>query len=118
MAEIKEKDWYDKNVFLNIFWTISGIAWLPIYGIFWVIWKYAKPGEELPKWLRWWGNRVDNLWDQFKEWVHCHKIPGTNKQINISFMMKNRETYGKLIRPDRDPDGNCWSNCDPEDCEE
>ena len=105
-----EKDWYDKNIFLNIFWTITAPPyWIVHLATFWM--------DERPKWIRWWGNRTDNLWDQFKEWVHCHKLPG-NKQINISFMMKNRETYGKLIRPDRDPDGNCWSNCDPEDCEE
>jgi hypothetical protein len=104
------KEWYDKNFFLNVIWTLTA-------PLFWIV-KLATSGmDKRPKWVRWWGNRVDNLWDAGKEWVHCRKIPFTNKQINISFMMKNRETYGKLIRPMRDPDGNCWSNCDPEDCE-
>jgi hypothetical protein len=107
-----KKDWYDENIFMNIFWLISGIAWLPISGIA----KIAYGDNELPKWIRWWGNRVDNLPDAIKEWIHCHDIPFTDKQINISRWMKNRETYGKIIRPRRDPAGNCWSNCDPEDC--
>ena len=102
------KEWYDKNIFLNIFWFISGIVWLPIYLV-------TIPMDKRPKWLRWWGNRVDNFPDLLKEWIHCHDIP-SDKQINISRWMKNRTTFGKLIRPRRDPDGNCWSNCDPEDC--
>ena len=109
--------WYDikDNWWLNSMWFVSGIVWGPIYLIWCLVtWDFSQDSK--PKWLRWWGNRVDNFPDQFKEWVHCHPLPG-NRQINISFLMKNRETYGKLIRPDRDPDGNCWSNCDPEDCE-
>lgn len=104
------KEWYDTNVWINILWMISGIFWLPIYLIFKLI------EQELPKWLRWWGNRVDNLVDQTKEWIHCHDIPYKDYHINISRWMKNRTTFGNLIRPRRDPDGNCWSNCDPEDC--
>jgi len=98
------KEWYDTNVFMNIFWTITRIAHLPIS----LTYRLFKIDQ--PKWLRWWGNRTDNLWDQLKEWVHCHKIPFTNKQINISFMMKNRDTYGKYIRPHAN-----YCNCDPED---
>jgi len=110
--------WYDKknNWILNILWLLSGVVWLPIYGA-WCLFTWDFSQDSKPKWLRWWGNRVDNLPDQLKEFIHCHDIPWTDKQINISFMMKNRETYGKIIRPRRDPDGNCWSNCDPEDCE-
>lgn len=94
----------DKNVWLNIFWFISGIVWLPIYLV-------TIPMDERPKWLRWWGNRVDNLVDQFKEWVHCHKIPWTNKQINISIIMQNRKPKTwDIIREHKD-----WPNCDPED---
>jgi hypothetical protein len=97
------KDESDKNLWLNIFWFLSGIVWLPIYlGTFWM--------KERPKWLRWWGNRVDNLGDQIMEFFHCHKIPFTNKQINISFLMKNRETTWDIIRENKK-----WPNCDPED---
>lgn len=118
------KEWYDTNIWLNILWMFSGIVWLPIYLVF-------KLGQiDRPKWLRWWGNRVDNLVDQFKEWIHCHDVPYwmgdlfyrepgvLNYHINISRWMNNRVTFGDLIRPRRDPDGNCWSNCDPEDCPE
>jgi hypothetical protein len=97
------KDESDKNVFLNILWFISGIVWIPIQlGTFWM--------KESPAWLRHWENKVDNLPDQFKEWAHCHKIPFTNKQINISFIMKNRETTWDIIRENKK-----WPNCDPED---
>jgi hypothetical protein len=98
-----EKHWYDTNVFVNILWFISGIVWLPIYVV-------TIPMKERPKWLRWWTNRVDNIVDQGKEWLHCRKIPFTNKQINISFMMKNRTTTWDIIREHKK-----WSNCDPED---
>jgi hypothetical protein len=103
------KEWYDTNFFMNIMWTITTPA-------LWIIELTTIGMDKRPKWIRWWHNRTDNLWDQIKEWVHCHKIPFTNKQINISFMMKNRETYGKFIRPMRDDAGKCWSNCDPDDC--
>jgi hypothetical protein len=105
------KEWYDKNVWLNILWFISGIVWLPIYLVTWAIFKRNAPDEELPKWIRWWGNRVDNLPDQVKEWLHCHRIPWTNYQLNISFLMKNRTTTWDIIRKH-----GCYPNCDPEDC--
>lgn len=101
------KEWYDKNIFLNIFWTLTFPADF-LVGLYFKVTKTEKP-----KWYRWWHNRTDNLWDAGKEWIHCHRIPFTNKQFNISFMMKNRETYGKFIREHK-----CWSNCDPEDFKE
>jgi hypothetical protein len=114
------KEWYDKNIWLNILWMISGILWLPIYGVCKVVEFIDRLGGPVhwrtPKWVRWWGNRVDNLVDQFKEYIHCHNIPYKDYHINISRWMNNRTTFGDLIRPRRDPDGNCWSNCDPEDC--
>lgn len=94
------KDWYDNNFFLNVFWTLTA----PIY------WPFKLVTGNKPKWVRWWGNRVDNLWDDGKEFLHCKKIPGTNKQINISRFMKNRDTWGEFIRPHKN-----WCNCDPED---
>lgn len=111
------KQWYDKNIWLNILWMSSGIIWLPIYIYFKLFpWTLYPEGEGTPKWVRWWGNRVDNLVDQFKEFIHCHNIPYKDYHINISRWMNNRTTFGDLIRPRRDPDGNCWSNCDSEDC--
>lgn len=107
-------NWYDNSWILNIFWFLSGAIWLPIY-IVWSLVTRDFSQDSKPKWLRWWGNRVDNLIDQLKEWLHCHKIPFTDYQLNISCIMKNRDPYGYLIRPNKDPDGNCWSNCDPED---
>lgn len=96
------KQWYDTNLLVNIGWTLSA----PLY---WPLRIYYR-NKKAPKWIRWWGNRTDNLWDQGKEAVHGMRIPFTNKQINISFMMKNRETYGKFIREDK-----WYDNLDPED---
>lgn len=112
-----EKQWYDKNMFISFLFLLSGVVWLPIYGG-WCLFTWDSSQDSKPKWLRWWGNRVDNFPDLLKEWIHCHDIPFTDKHINISRWMRNRTDFGKLIRPNRDPDGNCWSNCDPEDCQE
>lgn len=110
------KQWYDKNLFISFLFLLTA----PVWGIIYVIWSIATGDwsqDSKPKWIRWWGNRVDNFPDLFKEWVHCHDIPFTDKQINISRWMRNRESFGPIIRPRRDPEGNCWSNCDPEDME-
>ena len=103
------KNKHDKSFLLSLLWTISGIAWLPTY----LLYKASDLDE--PKWLRWWGNRVDNLVDYAKEWIHCRAIPFTNLQLNLSVIMKNRETYGRLLRPRLDDTGRKWCNCDPED---
>lgn len=112
------KDWYDENIFLNLLWLISGVVYVPIFLVAYIICK--TKGIELPKWIKWWGNRVDNFTDQIMEWIHCHKIPYSEKiwpkkwpqglQFNISCIMKNRETTWDIIRPH-----GCWPNCDPED---
>jgi hypothetical protein len=104
MEYIMAKNELDKNVWLNIFWFVSGVIWLPFYIL--TVWM-----SETPKWIRWWGNRVDNLPDQLKEWIHCHRIPFTNKQINISVIMQNREPKTwDIIREHK-----YWVNCDPKD---
>jgi len=105
-----EKQWYDKNMFISFLFLLSGIVWLPIYGG-WCLFTWDSSQDSKPKWLRWWGNRVDNFPDLLKEWIHCHKIPWTNKQINISQWMRNRkEPYRPIIREHKK-----WDNCDPED---
>lgn len=98
----------DKYFLLNVFWLISGIVWLPIYIVYEILERLNVTKK--PKWVKWWGNRVDNLPDALMEWLHCHKIPFTNKQLNISFLMKNRTTTWDIIREHKP-----WPNCDPED---
>lgn len=101
----------DKYFILNIFWLISGVIWIPIYCVLWVLRK-LNIIQDIPKWVKWWGNRVDNLPDALMEWIHCHKIPFTKYQLNIAFMMKNRgKPYWPIIRECYYP----CENCDPED---
>ena len=64
-------------------------------------------------WLRDLENWIDDPVDWLKEWLHCHRIPGTTYQINISFLMQNRETTWDIIRQ-----AHWYPNCDPEDKEE
>jgi len=69
--------------------------------------------DSLPKWLRWLINRIDDPFDAVMESLHCHHIPLTGDPgycLNISFLMKNRETTWDIARPCR-----WYSNCDPED---
>ena len=87
-------------------WTITGIAWVPMYLGF----KLFK--KEEPKWFRWWGNRVDNLVDWLKETLHGMHLP-FGYELNIAFLMKNREEpYWPIIRKQGD-----YPNEDPEDLE-
>jgi hypothetical protein len=113
------KEWYDKNTALNVFWLISGIIWLPIYIVCEIIERIDKEGRnytkgfEKPKWVKWWGNRVDNLPDQLIQFLHCGPcIPVINKSLNLAFMMKNRKKpYWPLFRDC----GVFYPNCDEED---
>jgi hypothetical protein len=92
---------------IDLLWLISGVLWLPLYVAIHLILRRD------PKWLRWWGNRVDNLPDALTQFLHCHKIPFTGEpgwQLNISFLMKNRKTSWDIIRKYK-----YYANCDPED---
>ena len=71
---------------------------------------YKEFWDSLPKWLRWIINRIDDPFDAVLQWLHCHRIPFTGYQLNLSCLMKNRQTTWDIIRPA----GN-YSNCDPED---
>jgi hypothetical protein len=55
-------------------------------------------------------NFYDDPIDMVKEWAHCHPLL-FGYQLNISFMMRHRETTWNIIRR---ADGG-WTNCDPED---
>jgi len=91
--------------FKDFLWLLTGAAWLPIYAA-------TQLTHHDPKWLRWWGNRVDNLPDAAKEWLHCHRLP-FGKQLNLAFMMKNRgKPYWPIVRK-----WGYYENCDPEDLE-
>lgn len=106
------KDWYDKNIFLNILWLISGIIWVPLYIIYEIILRIGEfTFTKKPKWFTWWGNRVDNLPDAVIQYLHCKCIPGINRSLNLAFMMKNRpRPYWPILRKCR-----FYDNCDPED---
>ena len=105
------KDWYDENTLLNVVWFITGAVWLPIYVVYEILQRTNDVDK--PKWLKWWGNRVDNLTDSIVEYLHCKCIPGINKSLNLAFMMKNRgRPYWPILR-----DCGFYENCDPEDQE-
>lgn len=97
----------NRNPFTDFLWLISGAVWLPIYLV-------TRPFGYDAKWLRWWGNRVDNFPDALKEAIHCGRIPFSGNpgyQFNISVIMKNREPKTwDIIRKHKD-----YDNCDPED---
>ena len=84
---------------------------------FFIVWPIACliKGYEWTRdgWLRDWENYIDDPFDFCKEWIHCRRLPFTNYQINISFLMNHRETTWDIIRPHGD-----YSNCDPEDKED
>jgi hypothetical protein len=104
-----KKNKEDGYLVLNIIWLISGLIWLPLYIIFEILERLEWMNK--PKWMKWWGNRVDNLPDSLTQWIHCHKIPYTNYQFNIAFMMKNRaRPYWPIIRKH-----GIYPNCDSED---
>ena len=67
-------------------------------------------------WLRDLEDWIDDPIDFVKEWLHCRNIPLTGRQLNISFLMQNRATFGRLFRS-QPPPGKVYSNCDPEDKE-
>jgi hypothetical protein len=92
----------------DVLWLVSGGLWVPL----WLIINVCMRCD--PKWLRWWGNRVDNLPDAIKEFLHCCKIPFIDYQLNLAFMMKNRSRPYQLIRK-VPPSGQYYQNCDPED---
>jgi hypothetical protein len=72
---------------------------------------YKDWWDKLPKWLRWLINRIDDPFDAVLEFLHCHRIP-FGYQLNLSFLMKNRETSWDIIRKHK-----WYDNCDPEDKE-
>ena len=89
---------------ISFLFLLSGIAWVPL----WLVINVILGAD--PKWLRWWGNRVDNLPDAVKEWLHCHRLP-FGYQLNISVIMKNRKPKTwDIIRK-----WGYYKNCDPED---
>ena len=70
---------------------------------------YKQTWDRLPKWLRWAINRVDDPFDAVLEFLHCHRLP-FGRQLNLSFLMKNRQTSWDVIRRQ-----GTYANCDPED---
>ena len=71
---------------------------------------YKDTWGRLPKWLRWAINRIDTPFDRAMEWLHCRRLP-RGYQLNLAFMMKNREPpYWPVIRKQ-----GRYDNCDPED---
>jgi len=100
MAKFEDKHpWLYKMIWP--FATVGFIlTWVPVRGIM----KFK------PNWLREYENFVDGPVDGLKEWLHCHPLP-FGKQLNIAFMMKNRDRpYWPIIR-----DKGYYNNCDPED---
>jgi hypothetical protein len=63
----------------------------------------------LKEWLKQLENLLDDPVDAAKEWLHCHNLP-LGYQLNISFLMGNRQTTWDIIRK-----RGSYSNCDPED---
>jgi hypothetical protein len=93
------------------------ITWLPLSILFllalpmgwWVSGRRDEEGKAT--WIKRFEDHVDDPIDYCKEWLHCKRIPFTNYQINISFLMESRETSWDIIRRD-DVE---WHNCDSED---
>ncbi len=86
----------DKYWILWPLWMLSGIVYFPIRLYYKLFTELQDP---IPKWIRWWGNRVDNLTDWVVESLHCRRIPWTNSELNMSRLMNNRTSEGKWIRP-------------------
>lgn len=86
--------------------TILILFWVAAFFAYWVLFQKESFSHAFRDFI----NLIDGPIDWIKEWIHCRKIPFTNYQINISFLMRNRETTWDIIRRH----GN-YPNCDPED---
>jgi hypothetical protein len=126
LKELEKKKWFKAIVQIPFYLSIAVFIvllfmgkWLLAiaipaiwFGLFLMYWKLLphRKDEEFAEAFNHFINIVDGPFDKFKEWLHCHKIPFTNYQLNISFFMKNRTTSWDIIRKHKK-----WANCDPED---
>lgn len=90
-------------------WPFLTVSFFPVFLVCLIIFGYDWTRDG---WLRDWEDWIDDPFDYVKEWLHCHKIPFTNYQINISFLMNHRKTTWDIIRKHGE-----YDNCDPEDKE-
>lgn len=121
--ELEKKEWFKVLVqipfYLSIIvWIISLFTgtWTIIIGLpaiwlvlilgYWVVFGKRDFIHAVTDFI----NIIDGPVDKVKEWIHCHKIPFINYQINISFIMMNRKTTWDIIRKHKK-----YPNCDPED---
>ena len=121
--ELEKKEWFKVLVqipfYLSILvWIISLFTgtWTIIIGLptiwialilgYWVVFGKRDLIHAVTDFI----NIIDGPVDKVKEWIHCHKIPFINYQINISFIMMNRKTTWNIIRKHQK-----YDNCDPED---
>ena len=70
---------------------------------------YWFVGRDTGTWLRDWEDYIDDPIDWCKEALHGLKLP-FGYELNISFLMMNRDTSWDVIRKQGD-----WPNKDPED---
>jgi len=121
--ELEKKEWFKVLVqipfYLSILvWIISlftgtwtliiglPVIWIAIIMGYWVVFGKRDFIHAIKDFI----NIIDGPVDKVKEWIHCHKIPFINYQINISFIMMNRKTTWDIIRKHQK-----YDNCDPED---
>ena len=98
-----------KTVWYWVKWPFLALGFAVVFPFCYLIkgWEWTRDG-----WLRDWEDYIDDPIDFLKEMAHCGKLL-FGYQLNISFLMNNRETTWDIIRKD----GN-YSNCDPEDLED
>lgn len=87
-------------------WPFLTVGFCAVFPFFLIIRGYSGTRKGF---IRDWENWIDDPVDWLKEWLHCHSLP-FNRQLNISFLMQNRETTWDVVRKHGH-----YSNCDPED---
>jgi len=97
----------EHSIFYWLIWPFAAISFVIVWFFVFIFIHFRY--KEID-WLRKWENYVDDPIDGIKEWLHCRRIPFTNYQLNISFLMMNRKTTWDIIRKHKK-----WENCDPED---
>jgi hypothetical protein len=90
------------------------LAWPFMFLGFVVVFPFAYPfvgrkRDGKNTWLKNWEDYIDDPIDWMKEKLHCARLP-FGYQLNISFIMLNRETTWDIIRRDGK-----YGNCDPDD---
>jgi len=93
-----------KTVRYWVLWPILTLGFILVFPF-----AYPFVGRNTGSWLRDWEDYIDDPFDWLKEKLHGMKLP-FGYELNISFLMMNRETTWDIIRKQAN-----WSNEDPED---